>query len=915
MRIYVDQPRAAALLLCGVPWPAGALPPAAGVRVHAGAQELPAWWQARAWWPDGSVRWLWLHTRLTDRADALTVSPGDREPPTLGGELANGLRLGDWQLQTQAGALVCHTPTTRLRLQPEPPGFTPALAPPVMGPLEWVEPSALAPLLRWRGATAGGVALDCLLRLDPVGGCLYWQQRASLLAPEPRYLRSLGLRLQTDAGPWAVLGPQGEHAAIELPRPGWCRYDDGPEQAGTPVLTARCGALSGVLDKAWQRAPCAVRTTLNGADFALYPVSAPPLPVQPGTSFRHRLWFTWAVFDRAPMTWHLDPEQACATGCCGPLVARTARSQRWFPGYEQALEAGLQGARMERLESAPGAPAGRAAALADEAGQDPAYFGLPHYGDWPMALGAYGTRRRMYADNEYDTPYALYLHFLRTGTWIYGDTAYHSAVHMADIDARVTDGDLLYHGYHDQAEDHGAHRPPNGDLGHYWTDGLVLTYLLHGDLWAWEAALALGQRLSRVFAGDGDDAIRRHFSGCERTVGWPLTALAGLAEVRPEPALRALMARMAAFLARFTADPDRELEDLDQADGQPLTWWRVCQQDGCKPFMLGVVLEGLERYHRLTADPAAAAAVIALCRFLVDVMWVPGIEAFRYEWNAFNRAHREDVYPHYINAMVAPGLAYGYQLSGEPQFREVATRAFHASLWTLFAPGGGKEIGMVGRTSAVMVARLCQWQEQDRAARAARLPPSVGQPFCFRGVPADLAHHRALHLRAGQPGFDAAGGLHAVGDSYAVYAFHDPASSDRGQLAFTFIPDAATAPAPYPVAARAYLHLSDRGLTRSCVSVISFYAGLHVRFYDAERHYIEVLETDISHWQQGQTVRVRVAWDAAAATAALWVDGAEVDRRPLLRRLGGAFQRLHLGHRPGNWRAEGRLVEVELDLG
>ena len=915
MRIYVDRPRAGALLLCGVPWPAGALPPAAGVRVQAGAQELPAWWEARAWWPDGSVRWLWLHTRLAESTAELTVSRGDAEPAVLGGGLGDGLRLSGWRLQTEAGALTCTSPTACLRLAPEAPGFTPALAPPTMGSLEWVERSALAPLLRWRGATAAGVALDCLLRLDPLGGCLGWQQRASLLAPEACSLRSLGLRLQAGDGPWTVDGPQREHASLEIPRPGWYCFDDGPEQSGTPAVIARCGSLSVVLDKGWQRAPCRVCAAENHAFFALYPRHAPPLPVHPGTSFRHRLWLGWDAPAGAPMAWHLDPEQACATGCCGPLVARTARSQRWFPGYEQALEAGLQGARLAPPASAPGAPSTRAATLADEAGQDPAYFGLPHYGDWPMALGAYGTRRRMYADNEYDTPYAFFVHFLRTGTWIYGETAYHSAVHMADIDARVTDGDLLYHGYHDEAEDHGAHRPASGDLGHYWTDGLVLNYLVHGDVWSWEAAGALGQRLCRAFAGDRDDAIRRHFIGCERTVGWPLTALAGLAEARPDPALLAPMARIAAFLARFTADPDRELEELDQADGQPLTWWRVCQQDGCKPFMLGVVLEGLERYHRLTADPAAAAAILALGRFLVEVMWVPDIEAFRYEWNAFNRAHREEVYPHYINAMVAPGLAYAYQLSGEPRFREVATRAFHASLWTLFAPGGGKEIGMVGRTSALMVARLCQWQEEARASRAGRLPASVGRPFRFAGLPADLARHPDLHPRAGQPRFDAAGGLHAAGDSYAVYAFHDPAYSDRGQIAFTFIPDQSTAPAPYPVAARAYLHLSDRGLTRSCVSVISFYAGLHVRFYDAERHYIEVLETDISHWQQGQTRRVRLAWDAAAATAALWVDGEEVDRRPLPRRLGGAFARLHLGHRPGNWRADGRLMEVELALG
>ena len=113
----------------------------------------------------------------------------------------------------------------------------------------------------------------------------------------------------------------------------------------------------------------------------------------------------------------------------------------------------------------------------------------------------------------------------------------------------------------------------------------------------------------------------------------------------------------------------------------------------------------------------------------------------------------------------------------------------------------------------------------------------------------------------------------------------------------------------------AYLHLADRPFTRSCVSIISFYTGLHVRFYDAERHYIEVLETDIQHWERGKAVDIRVAWDAEAGEAILWLDSEERDRRRLPRRLAGAFKRLHLGHRPGNWRAQGRIDALRLQLG
>ena len=88
-----------------------------------------------------------------------------------------------------------------------------------------------------------------------------------------------------------------------------------------------------------------------------------------------------------------------------------------------------------------------------------------------------------------------------------------------------------------------------------------------------------------------------------------------------------------------------------------------------------------------------------------------------------------------------------------------------------------------------------------------------------------------------------------------------------------------------------------------------------VRFrYDAERNYIEVLETDIFSWKAGRAVQVRLVWEAPGE-AALYIDGQERDRRRLDRRLSGAFKRLHLGQRPGNWRAEGCIGDLTIRLG
>ena len=915
MKIVVHQSQKDGLLLCGVPFAEGEVTSGAGfVLTDARGETLPLWWEERARWPDGSVKWIFLHSRLESGATEVELETGEGKAGSLALSTEASLELDGTRLEFAGDHWSFAAGDQKVRVCPGWVITDPELESRGKFELELVEASPLAPLLRWRQKREDGLRFDHLLRINPAQKMLYWQQRLSFLQEGTCRLQRLGASLMFPNGGWTWAVDGSAHRRLAVLRPGIYVLDDGAELAGYPQASLQIGSASLTLEKGWQRAPFAIEVEENEVRLDFFPQEAEPLTVHEGTSFRHAVRIGLAGGDVEPVAWSLDPETACGTGAFGPLMACTERTQRFFPGYEQAMETCMEGGRLTRLDKERGDEKGRPAVLEKETDQDEEYFGLQHYGDWPMSLGSYGGEERMYADNEYDAPFAYFLQFARTGRPAYCEVAYHSALHMADVDCKATNGDMHYHGYHEQAEDHAEHRSPGGELGHYWTDGLVLNYLLNGDGWSWEAALAQARFLLRLFTGEGDDAIRRHFLNCERAVGWPLTALAGVAEVTNDREIVDKMRQMAAFLARFTADPDRELEEVTRLDGKPLKWWRICQGDGTKPFMLGVVLEGLERYHRLTGDPAAKTAIVNICRFLVEVMWEEEIEAFIYEWNAFNRSHREDVYPHYINMMVAPGLAYAYELTGEEQFREVATRSFHAALWTLFSPGGGKEIGMVGRTSATMVGRLHEWKQRREEKQKAQLLPSNGIPFSFAGEPEGLMTLPELVLRQGRPRYEE-GALVSNGDSYAVYGFHDPVNTDRGEIEFTFAPDWDCPPHPGPVEQRAYLHLCDRPFTRSCVSIISFYTGLHVRFYDAERHYVEVLETDIQHWKAGKPHRVRVTWNVEEGTAALWLDGEEMDRRGLNRRLSGSFKRLHVGHRPGNWRADGRIGELQIRLG
>ncbi|HIM56446.1 MAG TPA: hypothetical protein EYM39_07050 [Candidatus Latescibacteria bacterium] len=79
---------------------------------------------------------------------------------------------------------------------------------------------------------------------------------------------------------------------------------------------------------------------------------------------------------------------------------------------------------------------------------------------------------------------------------------------------------------------------------------------------------------------------------------------------------------------------------------------------------------------------------------------------------------------------------------------------------------------------------------------------------------------------------------------------------------------------------RAYLHLCDEPFTRSSVSVISFYTGLHEQRCRVPPH--RGPRTDIQHWKAGSEHEIRLQWDVDDGVALRWMDGEEKDRRGVI---------------------------------
>ena len=722
MHLKVDSPIDDGLLLVGVPFRPGVCPPRQRLSLLDGSgQELPIWWTPRALWPDGSRKWIWLHTRVPAGTMELELQATEQEPAAHesrihieGPELTFGDK--DFSFAASPSTFSLEVGRDRIEVQDEPDVLEPEAACDFSSAyFQIIEDSPIAPLVRLCDPVEEGIRREYLFRIDPVLRSVHWTRRVSLMSGPRHELRSMGARLCLTQGQW-YLPDFPSHHTLRVHRPHRMQLGHDPETDGHPDAVMAAAGEAVRLEKGWQRAPFALHAGDVDGMVEFYPAACAPLVVLQGTSFRHEVRL--AVGSEAEATvrsevrWSWDSEAAAGSGAFGPLIPRSEEVKRLFPGFDKAFEMAIDHCRPTRLDSPDGEEEGPPGDLADETTHDVEFFGLQHYGDWPMKSGAYGSSKRIYCDNEYDVPYAL----------------------------------------------------------------------------------------------------------------------------------------------------------------------------------------------------------IAIAEFLRDVMWTPLVGAFIYELNAYNRGHR-GLFPHYINLIVTRGLAYAHELTGDESFRKLTVDAAYGGLWTVFETTGGKEIGMVGRTSGATAAYMMDWWKRDQDALAAAQPSSSGVAFEFDGKPADLLAQDALSLAEGRPEYDPGEALICLDDSFAICEVREPWNTDSGCVGLDYAPNSTIkwdrGGNPHP--GWGLLHLCDDKFTASAVTVMQFYDSLHVRFYDRDRKIIEVLEANVNGWQAGARRTIEFEWDPKEAV--LRMDGEEVHRIRLPRCLSGFFRKLYLGCKPGNWKGKGKLYKVGIRVG
>jgi hypothetical protein len=823
------------LIVTGIPFERGTLFPSDGLRAAA-----PLWWDIRSLWPDGSVKWLMLHARKEGPGELEIFKGGERPEPVRldGGKLALDVCVlsftnGLWRFETPAEAWELIDDVTDMG----------GLQPGGKWNAQLLEASPVAPLLLL--SRPGELAVEWLLRLDVKCFALHAARRVSACKDGTFGLRSSQIRL-------ALSG------AVRFPRQ---RLD----AQGLDDLAVEQNGCGVHLKEAGPRRPARMSAGGNEVTVSLWPEDAGEWPVMGGTSFRHELRvYTKGLSPLAEVSF--EPGYLARTGVLSPCyIAGEDPDRLLFPGFELGYIRLLDTGSLEEIKD------------------DPAHFGLFHWGDWPLRPGQYGADGRCYSDNEYDTAFAYFQGYAAFGDREYLQTARRCAVHTADVDFNCNSGDMRYHGYSEEAENHAERRTIKGDMGHWWSDGLWLAWFLYGDPWCRGAALALTEHICGRFP-DHDAPFRREWTICERSLGWPLVVLASACEAEPNPASYALSERICAYIARFARNPDAEYEGEFIDEEGPVVWWRAAMKDGCKPFMLGVAMEGLERFHRLTGNADAASALTALARYIAEKAWKPWRADFTYEINAYGRGHR-DINAQYLTPLFLRGLGYAYELTGDESLRDIAMRAFHACLWTLHSPGAnGKDIALVCRSLGAFAAMAGRWAEEDERTEIASLPKSSGKPY---------------EIESRESGRYDLPGAYADEGSFALEASFAPGSSDYLNL-------------------RALLHI-DGGPGGCAVSVVTFYDYFVVRMFGGSGMLIETLDGALSTcvpggWKEGETHAVEVRWRAPGGAEFL-VDGAVVDRRALPRPLSGGFTRLFVGEKPGGWTVKGEARLVRLSLG
>jgi len=705
----------------GVPFARGALWRAEDCRLEdVTGTPCPAQFKASSRWADGSVQWLLVsfvaHTQAQQPSTyALVVDPAgspptqarvrvDEEGPrvrltngrvnfvinrerfnllehlTVDGE-ALGLRGGDgglWMLDANGGRLVAGKPDAVEILQRGPVCAVVRVG----GPLA---PPDGRPLMRYsvrHDLWADEPAVRLAVSVTNDGG-------SDRLTP----VRSASLALPLEEGRFASAWIDGQAVSASPGAPALLLQDDqehftlrdtgsvreGVQGQGIATWSDGRRTVSLVIRDFWQRYPRAVAVGPSGLRADLLPelpsgYHQDDQPMQKISLYywlrdgnyllRQGLRFTtelvvWlgdaaaspanlAQMVQQPLFAVARPEVYCRSGVFGHVLPAQPGPMDQYEEFFGLAFRGLEQTRQRRRE-----------------------YGWMNYGD------TFGERRFNWINNEYDLIFGLLLQFARTGDLGCLWRADQQARHTADVDAihgaaaesgrglmyahsvghcggfllgsdPALRGIRIQESYAEGAIDPG---------GHMHIQGLLLMAMLSGQEDYWAA----GMRVADFQAADMTTDFDFHI---ERAAGWPIINAVSAYEATGDP----YYLNAAALMVR------KVLAKQDPKDGGWLLPQDAsecnCPQPhlGGKAFAVGVLLRGMVMYYRHGGDADVGRSIVRAGDWLMNCAWNPRTGGFRYKTGC--PEYEDGAGIGATGALVAEGLLYASQISGDPKYRQ-----------------------------------------------------------------------------------------------------------------------------------------------------------------------------------------------------------------------------------------------------
>lgn len=366
-------------------------------------------------------------------------------------------------------------------------------------------------------------------------------------------------------------------------------------------------------------------------------------------------------------------------------------------------------------------------------------FGFLNYGDW------FGERTRNWGNNEYDLAYGMFVHFIRTGNRDAARLASLAAQHQADVDIIQAYPDPYYIGGNAQhgightgisyqrveraTWSHLYDRSYTAENGHTWSRGMANEWAFNGNARVMSSALKLGEHICNYMAPNFKE-LGTH----ERSAGWSLTAIMGLYDILNDPAyLKA---------GKHIADIAISKQNFEKGGA----WPHVMPRDHARgqkdtfgncPYLIGVLLEGLGRYHAATGDPRAAKSIIAGANWLVTA-WSPEEQAWPYGVSWDGKPYNAGAPG--LNLLIAPAVIYAGNLSNDTRMFNIASQVMSGATFKGM-DAAGKALSMDMATVPGLIDGLSRWNvnhpdnsyKYDNSYLVKEVFSGAGTDFSLRG--------------------------------------------------------------------------------------------------------------------------------------------------------------------------------------